>query len=96
MVLLAVLTGLRVGEILALRWQDLDLEKGELRVEQAIYRGCLGSPKTKGSKRTLPLPQAAIAALQALARRLGALQAPGLAHVQRTERPRRWELGTGE
>jgi integrase len=52
MVLLAVLTGLRVGEILALRWRDLDLGKGELRVEQAIYRGYLGTPK-RGSKRTL-------------------------------------------
>src|SRR5262249_56123432 len=67
MVLLAVLTGLRVGEILALRWQDVDLEKGELRVEQAIYRGCLGTPKTKNSKRTLPLPRPVVPPLRALA-----------------------------
>ena len=58
MVLLAILTGLRVGEILGLRWQDVDLDRGELRVEQSFYRGCLGSPKTKGSRRTLPLPAA--------------------------------------
>ena len=57
MVFLAVLTGLRVGEILALRWQDVDLDAG-VRVVQAVYRGCLGSPKTKGSRRTVPLPQA--------------------------------------
>jgi integrase len=67
MVLLAVLTGLRVGEILALRWQDVDLDRGELRVVQAVYRGCMGSPKTRGSKRTIPLPQAVILALKNLA-----------------------------
>jgi len=69
MVLVAVLTGLRVGEILALRWQDIDLDREELRVEQAVYRGCLGSPKTQGSRRTLPLPETATRALQALAQR---------------------------
>ncbi len=58
MVLLGILTGLRVGEILGLRWKDLDLVTGQLRVEQAIYRGLEGSPKTKGSRRTLPLPGA--------------------------------------
>lgn len=64
MVLLAVLTGLRVGEILALRWQDVDLATAQLRVLQAVYRGCLGSPKTKGSRRTVPLPEAAVRALK--------------------------------
>ena len=72
MVMLAVLTGLRVGEILGLRWQDLDLERGELRVEQAVYRGSLGTPKTKGSKRTLPLPHALVLALQTTAENPGA------------------------
>ncbi len=67
MVLLAILTGLRVGEILALRWQDVDLDEGELRVVQAVYRGCLGSPKTRGSKRTIPLPQGVTLALRKLA-----------------------------
>ena len=67
MVFLAILTGLRVGEILALRWQDVDLERGELRFVQAVYRGCLGSPKTKGSRRTVPLPQAVIVTLRKLA-----------------------------
>lgn len=69
MVWIAVLTGLRVGEILALRWQDVDFHHGELRVEQAVYRGCVGSPKTRGSRRTLPLPEVLVSALQALATR---------------------------
>jgi len=45
-------------------WEDLDLERGELRVERAIYRGSMTTPKTTGSKRTLPLPEAAVVALK--------------------------------
>ena len=56
MFLLAILTGLRIGEVIGLRWRDIDLDSGQLRVEQACYRGHLGSPKTQGSKRCLPLP----------------------------------------
>ena len=67
MVLIAVLTGLRIGEILGLCWENLDLERKELRVEQSVYRGSVGSPKTKGSRRTLPLPEAAVLALKRLA-----------------------------
>jgi integrase len=69
MVLTAVLTGLRVGEILGLRWQDVDFKQGELRVEQAVYRGSVGSPKTRGSRRTLPLSDALVSALKTLALR---------------------------
>jgi integrase len=57
MVSVGVLTGLRIGEILALRWRDVDFRSGELRVEQASYRGLIGTPKTKGSRRTLPMPE---------------------------------------
>jgi integrase len=63
MFLLAILTGLRVGEILGLRCKDVDLDAGQLRVEQACYRGQIGSPKTPGSKRCLPLPLGLVAAL---------------------------------
>jgi integrase len=65
MVLVGVLTGLRVGEILGLRWRDVDLINGLLRVEQAVYRGAVGSPKTKGSRRVIPLPESASKALSA-------------------------------
>ena len=56
MVLLGILTGMRIGEILGLRRKDVNFSSGQIRIEQACYRGLLGSPKTKGSRRTLPLP----------------------------------------
>jgi integrase len=71
MVLIAVLTGLRIGEILGLRWENVDLDRSERRVEQTVYRGSVGSPKTKGSRRTLPLPETAVMALKRLAQRDG-------------------------
>ncbi len=64
MVLLGILTGLRVGEILGLRWGDIDFLSGQLRVQQAIYRGTTGTPKTQGSRRTLPLPETLKSALE--------------------------------
>ena len=36
---------------------------GQIRVEQAYYRGLFGSPKTKGSRRTLPLPEVLVSPL---------------------------------
>jgi integrase len=52
---LLVLTGLRVGEALALRWCDIDLALGCLRVRQTVYEGRFDDPKSKRSKRTVPL-----------------------------------------
>ena len=66
MVLLGLLTGMRIGEILGLRWKDVDFSAGQLRVSQAIYRGMVSTPKTKASRRILPLSQPAVSALLAL------------------------------
>ncbi|MGB2888046.1 MAG: site-specific integrase [Candidatus Acidiferrales bacterium] len=55
LVLLAVLTGLRRGELFALRWGALDLEKGVLGVRESVYNGHFSTPKTHSSVRRIPL-----------------------------------------
>lgn len=56
-VLVAVLTGLRIGEILALRWGRIDLLHNVISVEES-YSGRFGPPKTKSSRRTVPISAA--------------------------------------
>lgn len=63
----ALSLGLRLGEALGLRWVDIDLEAGTLRVAQALQRvgGRLSftEPKSAQSRRRLPLPEALARAL---------------------------------
>jgi integrase len=54
--LVAVLTGLRVGELLALRVEDVDLARATLSVRQSVYNNHVSTPKTRGSERKLPIP----------------------------------------
>ncbi len=66
---LAIMTGMRSGELLGLTWDMLDLERGELRVERALQRldgeYRLVETKTHRSRRRLPLPQETAALLSA-------------------------------
>jgi integrase len=55
MVTLIAATGLRIGELLALRWRSLDLEIGTLSVRESVFEGKFQSPKTQKSRRTIPL-----------------------------------------
>jgi integrase len=55
LVWLLLLTGLRIGELLALRWQDVDLKAGVLRVRRTLYEGHFDEPKTRSSARVVPL-----------------------------------------
>jgi integrase len=59
-ILIAGTAGLRRGEVLGLRWQDVDLDRGSLKVTQALSRTNAGSemksPKTKKSRRAVSLP----------------------------------------
>lgn len=65
---IALTTGLRRGEILGLRWEDLDLEVGRLRVTGTLQRidGRLQrtSPKSDRSRRSIALPRSATTALR--------------------------------
>jgi len=56
-VAVAVLTGLRIGEILGLRWGRVDLLDNVLAVEES-YSGRFGPPKTQSSRRTIPISRA--------------------------------------
>jgi integrase len=62
---LAVLTGLRRGELFALRWRDFDETSGTLAVCQAVYEGTFDTAKTEAGVRELPLGEGALALLDA-------------------------------
>lgn len=67
-VLLAVTTGMRRGEILALRWRDIDFEPGVLSVRQSLEETKAGlafkEPKSEKARRTIALPELAIEGLR--------------------------------
>ena len=66
--LLELTTGLRVGELMALQWDDLNFKTGELRIERQVYRTkeelLIQKPKTKASIRTVILPPPVAEALR--------------------------------
>lgn len=59
---LAITTGLRRGELLALRWSEIDFERGTLQVNHSLthtkkYGLQLTAPKTESSRRTVSIPR---------------------------------------
>jgi integrase len=54
-VLLLAVTGMRVGEAMALRWVDFTAERLELSINHTVYRQKLKQPKTESSRRPLRL-----------------------------------------
>jgi integrase len=65
---LAITTGLRQGELLGLKWDDIDLEVGTLQVRRTLTTAkggpVLSAPNTKGSRRTVRLSQTALEVLR--------------------------------
>jgi integrase len=61
--IVALKTGLRVGELIALKWEDIDLVVGQLVVRRTAWHNQEGPPKG-GCNRTVPLSDEAIAALK--------------------------------
>ena len=49
------MVGLRQGELVALRWRDVDWTAGLIRVRRNITRGRLGTPKSRRSSRAVPM-----------------------------------------
>jgi integrase len=73
---LAVTMGLRQGELLGLKWEDVDLEARTLQVRRTLTTAkggpVLSTPKTKGSRRSVKLTQSAVEAFRShLQRQLG-------------------------
>jgi integrase len=70
LVLLAVATGARRGELLALRWSDINLDAGTVAISRSLRRGEAGlrykAPKTAAGRRTVGLGPSTVAALRRL------------------------------
>lgn len=86
-IILAVTTGLRRGELIALTWGDVDLDGGVLSVKRSAVEVdgtvLVGKPKTKRSRREVSLPSALVAALrQEKARQVAAALEFGSAYRQ--------------
>lgn len=75
-VVLCLYTGLRIGELLALTWEDIDLQKGVITVNKTCHDGMtengfgriLDEPKTQYSKRNIPIPKQLLTAIKRLKR----------------------------
>lgn len=76
--IVALGTGLRIGEILGLKWSDIDFKNNELHVNRSLQKAAIyegdkiaryevqeTTPKTKNSLRSIPVPQNIIKKLRA-------------------------------
>ncbi len=67
--ILAISTGMRQGELLGLRWRDVDFQRRVVRINQTLVTGSgsqtFEKPKTKSSRRSISLTRRALQALQA-------------------------------
>ncbi len=66
---LSLMCGLRMGECLGLKWSDIDLDAGTLRVHRQLQRvrdggGLVFSEPKNASRRTVDLPQRVVEALK--------------------------------
>jgi integrase len=55
MVLVAAVTGLRRGEVVGIKWEDIDFVNGAIHVRRSLVDRVEGTPKTEASKRPIPL-----------------------------------------
>jgi integrase len=71
MYLTAAMTGLRQGELVALRWRDVDWTAGRIRVRQNYVLGEFGTPKSRRSTRSVPMADEVAGELDRLSRAAG-------------------------
>ena len=69
-IVLCLYTGLRIGELIALQWKDIDLQKGLLTVSRSCHDTSGGivfdEPKTAASRRVIPLPKQLLPKLKSI------------------------------
>ena len=84
----AIVLGLRRGELLGLMWNAVDLDDGRLAVRQAVSwvdgRAVLQPPKTRASRRVIPLPDVVVTALREHLKRQEKEQAEAGDHWEQT------------
>ena len=66
LLLTAVLTGMRQGELFGLQWEDIDFARHVIHVRRSLWHGTLGTPKSRRSRRAIDMPQTLEQALQQL------------------------------
>jgi len=66
LLLTAVLTGMRQGELFALQWEDIDFARHQVHVRRSLWHGTLGTPKSRRSRRAIDMPPTLEQALQQL------------------------------
>ncbi len=62
-VILILLTGMRIGEVLALRWGKIDWQRQAIIVDEGLYEGEVSTPKTESGVRILPMTKLLFSAL---------------------------------
>ena len=65
MAIVAAVTGLRRGELVGLKWEDIDFDNGKIHVRRSLVDQIAGEPKTEASKRPIPMQPALAFALRA-------------------------------
>ena len=76
-IILCLYSGLRIGELIALQWSDIDFAKGILTVSKSCHDGndginhirIIDSPKTVHSRRVIPLPKQILSLLKGIKKR---------------------------
>lgn len=76
-IILCLYSGLRIGELIALQWSDIDFTKGILSVSKSCHDGkdglIIDEPKTATSRRMIPLPRQLLSILKGIKKRSNSL-----------------------